>query len=106
MAQPVGYTGSPGVLDDESRGAHRQGSDAAVVRVARQPILDGEAHLIGYELLFRAPHAEAAAAEFPAVGEPAAEPPPAEAFARTAKELLPGRVVKMMVMTMHEFLSV
>ena len=32
----------------------------AVVRVARQPILDRDARLIGYELLFRAPHTEAA----------------------------------------------
>jgi EAL and modified HD-GYP domain-containing signal transduction protein len=31
------------------------------VRVARQPILDRDARLVGYELLFRAPQAEAAA---------------------------------------------
>jgi c-di-GMP phosphodiesterase len=35
-------------------------ADAAVVRVARQPILDRSAGLIGYELLFRAPRAETA----------------------------------------------
>jgi c-di-GMP phosphodiesterase len=36
------------------------GADPGSVRVARQPILDGEANLIGYELLFREPPAETA----------------------------------------------
>jgi c-di-GMP phosphodiesterase len=36
------------------------GADIRSVRVARQPILDGEARLIGYELLFREPPAETA----------------------------------------------
>jgi EAL and modified HD-GYP domain-containing signal transduction protein len=36
------------------------GADPAVLRVARQPILDRDAHLIGYELLFREPPAETA----------------------------------------------
>jgi c-di-GMP phosphodiesterase len=35
-------------------------SDPAVLRVARQPILDRDARLIGYELLFREPAAETA----------------------------------------------
>jgi c-di-GMP phosphodiesterase len=35
-------------------------ADAAVPRVARQPILDRNAELIGYELLFRAPGTESA----------------------------------------------
>ncbi len=46
---------------DGSPNARTPTSDAAAVRVARQPILDGDARLIGYELLFRAPHTEAAA---------------------------------------------
>jgi EAL and modified HD-GYP domain-containing signal transduction protein len=49
------------MLPGESPGARRAASDSDVVRVARQPILDHEARLIGYELLFRAPHTEAAA---------------------------------------------
>jgi EAL and modified HD-GYP domain-containing signal transduction protein len=36
------------------------GSEPAAVRVARQPILDRDAGLIGYELLFRAPRATSA----------------------------------------------
>jgi EAL and modified HD-GYP domain-containing signal transduction protein len=35
-------------------------ADAAVVRVARQPILDRNARVIGYELLFRAPRTDTA----------------------------------------------
>jgi EAL and modified HD-GYP domain-containing signal transduction protein len=42
-AKPAGGAGSPGAA-----------GDVAVVRVARQPILDRSARLIGYELLFRA----------------------------------------------------
>ncbi|MGP0101369.1 MAG: EAL and HDOD domain-containing protein [Solirubrobacteraceae bacterium] len=49
-ARPVGGAGLPGT-----------GAEPAVVRVARQPILDRDARLIGYELLFRAPFAQAAA---------------------------------------------
>jgi EAL and modified HD-GYP domain-containing signal transduction protein len=40
----------------------RHDADAAVVRVARQPILDRDARLIGYELLFREPRTETAGA--------------------------------------------
>ncbi|HYB23180.1 MAG TPA: HDOD domain-containing protein, partial [Solirubrobacteraceae bacterium] len=36
------------------------GADMAAVRVARQPILDRDARLIGYELLFREPRARSA----------------------------------------------
>jgi len=48
-AGPAGGAGLPGAA-----------ADVAVVRVARQPILDRYARLIGYELLFRAPQAETA----------------------------------------------
>ena len=48
-APPAGGAGSPGAT-----------ADPAVVRVARQPILDRRARLIGYELLFRARQAETA----------------------------------------------
>lgn len=41
-------------------GAPRATADPAALRVARQPILDGDARLIGYELLFREPPAETA----------------------------------------------
>ena len=47
-AKPASGAGSPGA------------ADLAVVRVARQPILDRSARVIGYELLFRAPQAETA----------------------------------------------
>jgi EAL and modified HD-GYP domain-containing signal transduction protein len=60
-AQPAGYAGSPGLAPGHSPDARGAASDSDAVRVARQPILDRDAHLIGYELLFRAPHTEAAA---------------------------------------------
>jgi c-di-GMP phosphodiesterase len=47
--RPTGGAGSPVATGEEG-----------VVRVARQPILDRNARLIGYELLFRAPRAETA----------------------------------------------
>ncbi|MGA2455379.1 MAG: EAL domain-containing protein [Solirubrobacteraceae bacterium] len=56
-AQPDGYASSPAL---GGAGSQRPPADVAVVRVARQPILDRDARLIGYELLFRAPHTEAA----------------------------------------------
>ena len=48
-AKPTGDT-----ADELSTG------ESAAVRVARQPILDRDARLVGYELLFRAPQAETA----------------------------------------------
>jgi c-di-GMP-related signal transduction protein len=39
----------------EAAAADGRPADAAVVRVARQPILDRNAGVVGYELLFRAP---------------------------------------------------
>jgi EAL and modified HD-GYP domain-containing signal transduction protein len=52
-AQPTGDAGSI------AAGTPSHG-EAAAVRVARQPILDREARLVGYELLFRAPEADSA----------------------------------------------
>ncbi len=51
--------------ENDGAGAGRAGSPAAtadptVLRVARQPILDRDAGLIGYELLFREPPSETA----------------------------------------------
>jgi len=43
-----------------SAGSTLASADPSVLRVARQPILDGSARLIGYELLFREPPAETA----------------------------------------------
>jgi hypothetical protein len=48
-AKPTGVAGTIGA------------GELAAVRVARQPILDRNACLVGYELLFRAPQAETAA---------------------------------------------
>jgi c-di-GMP phosphodiesterase len=52
-AKPAGNAGS--VAAEESLAC-----ESAAVRVARQPILDRDARLVGYELLFRAPRAETA----------------------------------------------
>jgi c-di-GMP phosphodiesterase len=53
-AKAVGDAGSSPVAAEPPSG------EPAAVRVARQPILDGDASLIGYELLFRAPEATSA----------------------------------------------
>jgi EAL and modified HD-GYP domain-containing signal transduction protein len=53
-AKAAGDAGSSPVAAEPSSGG------SATVRVARQPILDGDASLIGYELLFRAPEATSA----------------------------------------------
>ena len=55
-AKPTGDAGSVNA-GNLTHGAH---GAMAAVRVARQPILDREARLVGYELLFRAPDAESA----------------------------------------------
>ena len=49
-------TGDAGSVVTENAGS----GEMTAVRVARQPILDREARLVGYELLFRAPETDSA----------------------------------------------
>jgi len=56
----VGSDSATAARQPGGAGSPEATADRTVVRVARQPILDRSARLIGYELLFRAPHAETA----------------------------------------------
>jgi c-di-GMP phosphodiesterase len=56
----VGVDGHSNASSPADAGAQKATAAPAVVGVARQPILDRDARLIGYELLFRAPQSDSA----------------------------------------------
>lgn len=60
--RPLNGTGTSALTATRANSPAAAGArvEVGTVRVARQPILDGEAQLIGYELLFREPPAETA----------------------------------------------
>jgi EAL and modified HD-GYP domain-containing signal transduction protein len=76
------------------RGSKTPAMERSLVHVGRQPIMDGDGRLYGYELLFRAT-AEATAAQAPELGSGADEATTAtilSAFSEFGSQLLAGRL--------------